>query len=294
MTGRTAIGNAPVSYGAFEVTVGIDENVPSAVQVLDAVQSAGYEGIDLGPLGYLGLGKDLLEALSSRNLLLTGGYVEIDVTSDEASRKGLAELTEVCNQFDFVSEGVEKHLLPRPTVALIAPAGSPTEDEASRLGRTALIVSEFVDQRAQRGYEACLHNELGTEIATQEQIIWALESTPVSLCLDSGHLVASSGDPIEILKNWADRISHIHLKDAHAPAPGHPYKSAMVLWEQGKFCKFGDGDGRVDEMLSLLRENEYAGWIVVEHDVLPHGAEAYAKARTDQVYNRQYLRDRGW
>ena len=130
MTGRTAIGNAPVSYGAFEVTVGIDENVPSAVEVLDAVQSAGYEGIDLGPLGYLGLGKDLLEALSSRNLLLTGGYVEIDVTSDEASRKGLAELTEVCNQFDFVSEGVEKHLLPRPTVALIAPAGSPTEDKA--------------------------------------------------------------------------------------------------------------------------------------------------------------------
>ena len=178
MTRRTAIGNAPVSYGAFEVTVGIDENVPSAVQVLDAVQAAGYEGIDLGPLGYLGLGKDLLEALSSRNLLLTGGYVEIDVTSDEASRKGLAELTEVCNQFDFVSDGVEKHLLPRPTVALIAPEGSATEDRASRLERTERIIREFVDQCAQRGYEACLHNELGTEIATQEQVIWALRVDP--------------------------------------------------------------------------------------------------------------------
>ena len=52
----TAIGNAPVSYGAFEVTVGIDD-VPDAAQVLDAVQAAGYEGIDLGPLGYLGLGE---------------------------------------------------------------------------------------------------------------------------------------------------------------------------------------------------------------------------------------------
>ena len=294
MTARTAIGNAPVSYGAFEVTVGIDPNVPSAVEVLDAVQSAGYEGVDLGPLGYFGLGKDLVEALSSRSLLLTGGYVEIDVSSDEASRKGLAELAEVCNQFDFVSGGVAKHLLPRPTVALIAPEGSATEDSASRLRRTERIVGEFVDQCAQRGYEACLHNELGTEIATQEQIIWALESTPVSLCLDTGHLVASSGDPVEILKNWRDRVSHVHLKDAFAPAPGHPYESAMVLWEQGKFCRFGDGDGRVDEVLALLRESEYSGWIVVEHDVLPHGAEAYAKAATDQVFNRQYLRDRGW
>ena len=76
------IGNAPVSYGAFEVTVGKHEGVPSAAEVLDAVQAAGYEGIDLGPVGYLGLGEDLRTALSSRGLLLTGGYVEIDVSSD--------------------------------------------------------------------------------------------------------------------------------------------------------------------------------------------------------------------
>ena len=35
------IGNAPVSYGAFEVTVGISDGVPEAAEVLDAVQAAG-------------------------------------------------------------------------------------------------------------------------------------------------------------------------------------------------------------------------------------------------------------
>lgn len=294
MQSRTAIGNAPVSYGAFEVTVGIDKDVPDAAQVLDAVQSAGYEGIDLGPLGYLGLGSELQEALASRGLLLTGGYVEVDVTSDEASQKGLAELTEVCNQFDFVSDGVERELLPRPTVALIAPPGAASEEPGPRLARTSRIIETFVDQCARRGYEACLHNELGTEIATQAQIEWALASTPVSLCLDTGHLVASGGDPVEILKNWQPRVSHVHLKDVHAPAPGHPYETAMVLWEQSVFCRFGDGDGRVDEVLSVLRENDYSGWIVVEHDVLPQGAAAYAKAASDQVDNRQFLRARGW
>jgi inosose dehydratase len=113
------IGNAPVSYGAFEVTVGHDVDVPTAVEVLDAVESAGYEGIDLGPLGYLGLGDELRTALGSRSLLLTGGYVEVDVSSDEAPGAGLGEVDRVCDQFDSVAEGVEPIFLPRPTVALV-------------------------------------------------------------------------------------------------------------------------------------------------------------------------------
>jgi len=293
----TAIGNAPVSFGAFEVTVGHDDDVPDAVQVLDAVQAAGYRGIDLGPLGYLGLGNELREALSSRRLLLTGGYVEIDVSSDKAAGRGLAELEDVCDQFDAVSEGVERGLLPRPTVALVAPASASAgsaEPQSSRRARTARVIGEFVDQCEQRGYEACLHNELGTEIATQESIVWALESTPVALCLDTGHLVAASGDPVEILENWRDRVSHVHLKDARSPLPGRPYSDAMALWTGDVFCRLGAGDGRVDEILSSLRAGGYAGWIVVEQDVLPRGREAYARARTDQFENRQYLRDRGW
>jgi inosose dehydratase len=293
----TAIGNAPVSYGAFEVTVGHDDDVPDAVQVLDAVQSAGYAGIDLGPLGYLGIGQELRDALGSRSLLLTGGYVEIDVTSDEASRRGLAELSEICDQFDVVSDGVERVLLPRPTVALIAPpstSGATAEVESTRQARTARIIGELVDQCERRGYEACLHNELGTVFSSQESIVWALESTAVSLCLDTGHLVAASGDPVEILENWRDRVSHVHLKDARSPAPGHPYEDAMALWANDVFCRLGVGDGGVDEVLSSLRGGGYEGWIVVEQDVLPRGSEAYARARADQVENRRYLRDRGW
>lgn len=116
------IGNAPVSYGAFEVTVGKHDGVPTAPEVLDAVQAAGYEGIDLGPLGYLGLGAELKQALTSRGLLLTGGYVEIDVSADEAPAAGLAELAQVCGQFDAVADGIGPEFLPRPTVALIGSA----------------------------------------------------------------------------------------------------------------------------------------------------------------------------
>ena len=43
------VANAPISYGAFELTVGIDPNVPDGEHVLDEVRGAGYAGIDLGP-----------------------------------------------------------------------------------------------------------------------------------------------------------------------------------------------------------------------------------------------------
>ncbi len=55
--GAVHVANAPVSYGAFELTVGIDPDVPSADEVLDAISASGYEGVDLGPVGYFGTGE---------------------------------------------------------------------------------------------------------------------------------------------------------------------------------------------------------------------------------------------
>jgi inosose dehydratase len=289
------IGNAPVSYGAFEVTVGKREGVPTATEVLDAVTSAGYEGIDLGPVGFLGLGAGLRSALASRGLLLAGGYVEVDVSADAAPTAGLAELAQVCDQFDAVAADVTAEFLPRPTVAIIGtPAAVSGETDAQRWHRIEATVGQIVGQCRARGYEACLHNEVGTQLATQDSVVRVLESTAASLCLDSGHLVAAGGDPIAILRDWRDRISHFHLKDAVLPPSGQPYDDAMQLWEEDAFCPLGAGAGQVEEVLAELRASKYAGWIVVEQDVLPRDPGAYKLASVQQAQNRQYLRDRGW
>jgi inosose dehydratase len=289
------IGNAPVSYGAFEVTVGIHDGVPTADEVLDAVQQAGYEGIDLGPLGYLGTGPDLRTALESRGLLLTGGYVEVDVSSADAPARGLAELGQVCDQFDAVADGVAERYLPRPTVALI---GSPVADgpdtAASRWDRIERVIADVVGSCAARGYEACLHNEVGTQIASQDSVMRVLTTTGAALCLDTGHLVAAGGDPLAILADWRDRVSHVHLKDARPSPTGQPYSDAMELWKGDVFCRLGAGEGRVDAVLDSLRDGGYAGWIVVEQDVLPRSPAAYRQASIDQQRNRDFLRNRDW
>ena len=57
---------------------------PTASMILDEVQSAGYAGIDLGPVGYLGDGPVLAERLASRQLGLAGAYLEFPFTDHEA------------------------------------------------------------------------------------------------------------------------------------------------------------------------------------------------------------------
>jgi len=92
MSGDIAVANAPVSYGAFELTVGQDPNVPTGTHVLDQVAAAGYAGIDLGPVGYLGDGERLGELLAERGLGLAGAYVELPYSDPGALEDGVGEL----------------------------------------------------------------------------------------------------------------------------------------------------------------------------------------------------------
>src|SRR3954454_15136046 len=72
-TSAPRIASAPLSYGAFEMTVGTSLPVPPSERVLAEVMAAGYEGIDLGPPGYLGDVETLAERLGG--LALAGGVI---------------------------------------------------------------------------------------------------------------------------------------------------------------------------------------------------------------------------
>ena len=82
--GTIAVGNAPVSYGAFEVTVGHDPNVPDGRESPGPGRRGWYAGIDLGPVGYLGTGERLGELLAERGLGLAGAYLELPYADHDA------------------------------------------------------------------------------------------------------------------------------------------------------------------------------------------------------------------
>src|SRR4029453_10500491 len=71
------IANAPVSYGAFELTLGVLTNVPGPEDFLDAIAAAGYEGTELGPLGYFGDAPTLRWRLERPGPELAGAFIEL-------------------------------------------------------------------------------------------------------------------------------------------------------------------------------------------------------------------------
>lgn len=297
------VANAPVSYGAFELTVGILPDVPDAATVLDEVAGAGYAGIDLGPLGYFGYGEELSDNLSSRGLALAGGFFELPFSDLARMPAALKELGALLDVFDAVKPG-PGGLKPRPT---LADAGS--DLRRSRPGQAAANhelgfddegwkhFAEGVEMAVtccrERRYEPTFHHEPGTHIEAPWEIEKVLELTSIGLCLDTGHLLLGGGDPVRAMREWGERINHVHFKDARRSIVDQIVReSAHVneIWRRKAFCRLGEGDLDVEGVLAELRAR-YSGWLVVEQDVLPDRA---GKPAADQRANRQYLAARGF
>jgi inosose dehydratase len=297
-----AIANAPVSYGAFELTVGIMPHVPDGETVLDEVADAGYAGIDLGPLGYLGSGEDLALRLARRRLSLSGGFFELPFSDHAKMTSGLRELGVLLDAFDAVGNG--NGLKPKPTLADIG-----SDMRRSRPGQAAMDRSLGFDDEEwrrfaegvemavaccrDRGYEATFHHETGTRIEAPWEIEKLLELTSIGLCLDTGHLLLGGGDPSEAIRSWRSRINHLHLKDARRSVVDEIVREAAPvseIWRRKAFCRLGEGDLDVDSVLDQVRQS-YSGWIVVEQDVLPEAGDG---AAGDQRANREYLAARGF
>jgi len=300
------VANAPVSYGAFEITIGHDPNVPDGISVLDQVAAAGYAGIDLGPVGYLGRGAQLGELLAERGLGLAGGYLELPYADHDALEAALGELDALLDAFDAVRPQVPGPA-PRPT---LADAGSP--QRRSRPGRAAGQRSAGLDAEGwrkfseglarvvgrcrDRGYEPTFHPETGTYVEAPWEIGEVLDRSDVGLCLETGHMMLGGGDPVALLTQWGSRINHVHLKDAVlAVMAGIVADDAPVtdIWSREAFCELGRGDLDTGAILDGLRDISFAGWLVVEQDILPRSAERFARAADEQRHNREFLAERG-
>jgi len=300
------VANAPVSYGAFELTVGIDDNVPDGGEVLDQVAAAGYAGIDLGPPGYLGTGTALAGRLARRGLGLAGGYLELPFSEPEGMAAAIHGLDVLLDVFDS-ARLPPAMFSPRPTFADAgsearrARPGQAADDRS--LGFDAEAWKRFADgvetaagRCRERGYEPAFHHETGTHIEAVWEIEKVLELTSVGLCLDTGHLLLGQGDPVQAMRDWGSRINHLHLKDARRVVVEQIVREAAPvreIWRRQAFCRLGAGDVDVDGVLDAVRAG-YSGWLVVEQDVLPDPTQHAGKPAADQLANRQYLRERGF
>jgi inosose dehydratase len=254
------IGNAPVSFGAWSLESSRLQSVPTPERVLAEVASAGYDGIELGPLGYLEP-----QRITAHGLELSGAYIPIPFGD------GPGPLDATLDVFDAVAPGG------RPIFADAGDNGSPLDfDDVARAAEHA----------RERGYEPTFHHHMGTRVETPADIERFLEALDLALLLDTGHLAAVGADPVAALRDWRDRIDYVHVKDVDLAVLKRAPDWAAA-WHTNPFCQLGCGDVDVRGFLAEL--GVYDGWLVVEQDWVPRADDDAEEQVAAQHRNRAFL-----
>lgn len=140
-----------------------------------------------------------------------------------------------------------------------------------------------------RGFRLCYHHHMGTVVQTAAETEYLMEHTTpgrVWLCYDTGHFTFAGEDPVAVLKKYADRVGHVHLKDMRLPVVKQARDegwSFLQAVRNGAFTVPGDGGVQFDEVFRVLAASGYQGWLLVEAEQDPAKADPleYAmKART--------------
>jgi inosose dehydratase len=292
------LANAPCSFGAFEITVGVLPNVPGPDEVLEAIAAAGYEGTELGPPGYLGHGSMLRDRLARRGLSLAGGYIPIHFSERARWEEDLATMAATLDLFE-AADGHEA----RP---VLADAGSPerlanpgrgaeSPELGLDIGGWRLLgegVGRAVELARARGFEPTFHHHTGSHVEAPWEIERLLELTDVGLLLDTGHLAVGGADPAQALRDWGERIDHVHVKDVRRDVLQSVIADRADMteaWRRGVFCELGRGDVDLEAFFAQLATGGYSGWLVVEQDRIPRPEEDLAEASEAQTRNRRWL-----
>jgi len=294
-----AVAGAPVSFGVFELAPEDGAELPGPDAIAAALASSGYTGIDLGPVGFLGRGAELVDRLTRHGLALAGGWVDLPFHDDALFAASVASLDDALDAFEEAGR-LDDRPAAKPTLAASStpergahPGGGPGLSLTGRVRDIFMAnVSRAADRVRERGFEPTFHHHAATFIETVPEIEAFLDLTDVDLTLDSGHLILGGGDPVSALRDWGSRINHVHIKDARIDvlrsivADGGGLRE---VWSAGAFAPLGQADLDLDGFMTALLDGGYSGWLVVEQDVIPQPGDPTDRAAADQKTNRAVL-----
>lgn len=143
-----------------------------------------------------------------------------------------------------------------------------------------------------RGFKLCFHHHMGTVVQTAEETSRMLGNTSkgkVFLCYDTGHFTFAGEDPLAMLRKYADRVGHVHLKDMRRDVVDRVKSEGMSFLKAvraGAFTVPGDGNVAFDPVFDLLGRSGYEGWLLVEAEQDPAKANPLEYA----IKARNYIR----
>jgi inosose dehydratase len=295
------IGNAPCSWGVVRGVEG--QESLDWLQVLDQMQSAGYEGTELGDWGFMPDDAGLIKReLAARGLEMIGAFTPVRLREAGCHASSVTTALRAARLLSRVAEGTGG----RPLVILADDPGGGS-DRIRKAGRItaadgledvqwqALIEGTVRVARAVRdetGLRTVFHHHCGTFVETAAETARLLDATPadlVGLCLDTGHFQYAGDDPLAVLRRYRERVWHVHFKDCDGPTVA---RAKAERWDyvtairNGIFCGIGEGDVDHESFFAELAAGGYLGWIVVENEAPPGRVPPLTMALNDRAYLR--------
>jgi len=224
------------------------------------IAAAGYTGVELFDGNLLDYdAADFRTLLANNGLTLVAAYSGANFIFDEILPDELARITRAA---DRAEELDAPHL--------VVGGGAKRFDgvrttDYDKLGAALDRVKELAEDR---GLKAHYHPHLSTIVEGPKEVRRIFDLTSIDFCPDTAHLAAAGGDPAQMIREHAKRISYIHLKGFQKD----PFA----------FTPLDRGDVPTDPIIAAMRDTNFAGWVCTELDAWNDPA-AGARASMDYL-----------
>lgn len=289
------IGSAPDSWGVWFPS---NPNQTPWQRFMDEVAEAGYEWIELGPLGYLPTDIPTLHSeLKKRGLKVSGSFVMAHFEDPtlwdaiEQQTRGMGEvLAAVGAEYLVLIDDCYSDLFTGKQLMSAVLNDEQWKHFIDTVNRVATLAWR------EYGLKAVFHPHAETHIEYESQIDRLLQDTDadlLSLCLDTGHHAYRGGDPIRYIREHRDRIGCLHLKSVDrtmqkkVEQENIPFALAV---SQDMFVEPSVGIVDFLRFRDMLQEIDFTGFGIVEQDMFP---APFDKPLPIARRTRAYLREIG-
>lgn len=295
-----SLANHPSSWG---VDYADSPTNPPWEGVLRCIGEAGFEGTELGPVGYY-QGSELTQKLKEHKLKLVAGNIFEKLHEEEELAKIMEKVHASCKT--LAEHGAEYFVIvPHVVEERVPTAGRPADAPKLDSKRWDIMMQAIKDiALVTKSYNifTVLHPHSGAWLETEDEVDAAMKCLPadlVGLCLDSGHFVYAGMDPVAKYIEYANRTPFMHFKDVDATVLRSLQDRKQGFWDgvtQGVFCPLGKGLVNFPKLLTEMKKHSFSGWVTIEQDFdnkIPDVEARLLKPFQCSKENLHYLRSLG-
>ncbi len=268
-------------------------------QCLSEASKAGYSGIESGGK-FPKTSKELLPKLEKEKLQLCSGWYGASLLKNTPKEefklmRVQMDLFKDCKAPCMVFAEITNSVQGDPKTPL-SQKPRLTNDEWRRL---ISRINEISKMMMNEGMPLAYHHHMGTVIETEDETRRLIENTNnnVKLLIDTGHMLFARGNSIKLTEDFFERIIHVHCKDIRKEILDKSLKNDSTFRQaflDGAFTVPGDGCIDYKPFLTVLKNKNYKGWLVVEAEQDPAKANPFEYAKIGYNYLSKTAKECGF